>query len=466
IEGDLTTPAYTEPLSVDFLKANDKLVLDTAFFPIDFKYRLLAEMDGHEDIDTHTNGLLVHSENFQALRLLQERYKGQAKCIYIDPPYNAKSSEILYKNTYKHASWLSLMYDRLLMGALMMRADCVHVVAIDEVEQEVLGQILRMVFPAQIVACLPAVHNPRGQQGKNISYVHEFAYFIYPGDEKKYIADTPKDEVDARNLRDSGGESDREDAKTCFYPILVKDDKVIGFGEIPSDEYHPESANILREDGVIEVWPLDESGNEKKWRYSVNTINKIKDKLEPKNGRTCLQIIFNKDTGTVRSLWTGAKYDASEYGTKVLQDMLGTHAAEQFSYPKSIHTVTETLRVSIHDETRPLVIDYFAGSATTAHSLIQMQREGSVNPKYVLAEMGEYFELVTRPRTLKAIYSADWKNGKPTTRDTGISHCFKYLRLESYEDALNNLELEDRTPDVLGLPEKVAEDYLLRYALD
>ena len=80
--------------------------------------------------------------------------------------------------------------------------------------------------------------------------------------------------------------------------------------------------------------------------------------------------------------------------------------------------------------------------------------------------MGEYFDTVLKPRIQKVVYSPDWKDGKPTRRDAGISHCFKYLRLESYEDTLNNLELENRSADLLGLPVEVQEEYLIRYMLD
>ena len=103
------TPVYSVPLTVEFLKANPYLVLDTAFFSAEFKERLIASID---NLDETLDGLLIHSENFQALQLLQTKYKGKIKYIYIDPPYNAKSSEILYKNNYKHSSWLSLIENR------------------------------------------------------------------------------------------------------------------------------------------------------------------------------------------------------------------------------------------------------------------------------------------------------------------------------------------------------------------
>ena len=106
IEADLTQPGYSEPLSVEFLKAQPFLVLDTAFFSEDFKLKLLAAFD---NLDDSLDGLLVNSENFQALNLLYRKFKKRIKYIYIDPPYNTNSAPILYKNDYKYSSWASLM---------------------------------------------------------------------------------------------------------------------------------------------------------------------------------------------------------------------------------------------------------------------------------------------------------------------------------------------------------------------
>ncbi|MZP30460.1 site-specific DNA-methyltransferase [Heliobacterium undosum] len=456
---------YAEPVTFAFLRANPYLVVDTALFKEDFAQRLVASFDSFDD---RLDGLLVHGDNFQALQLLQAKYREQVKCVYIDPPYNAKSSEILYKNSYKHSSWLSMMFDRLQLGKNYLREDGVQVIAIDEVEQEVLGQIISQVFPDYRKVCVPIVHNPRGQQGKNVSYVHEFAYFIYPSDEQKYLADVKRGEINSRTLRDSGTESDRTDARTCFYPFIVKNEKIVAIGDVPDDAFHPAGANVCRADGTIEIWPIDESGNEKKWRYARNSVERILDKLEIKKGRSAWQVIFHKDTGVMRSLWADAKYDASEYGTKLLQGLFGEEATALFSYPKSIHTVQDTLAVAFHDDRSGMVLDYFAGSGTTGHGVINLNREDQGARKYILIEMGEYFHTVTKPRLQKAIYSKDWKNGKPLSRQ-GASHMFKYIRLESYEDALNNLQIRPQTAvqqSLLDGNEEFRESYLLEYMLD
>ena len=114
------------------------------------------------------------------MNLLQERYRERVKCVYIDPPYNAKSSEIIYKNTYKHSSWLCLIDNRLSVSKPLFAKDFVNVTAIDEIEQEVLGRLFSARFSDCEKNCISIVHNATGQQGTNFSYTHEFAYFIFP----------------------------------------------------------------------------------------------------------------------------------------------------------------------------------------------------------------------------------------------------------------------------------------------
>lgn len=463
IKGDLTTEAYSVPLTMEFLKQNPFLVLDTAFFDAKFKHQLVRHL-GEKGIDEQCNGLLINSENFQALELLQEKYRKSIKTTYIDPPYNAKSSEILYKNTFKHSSWMSLMHDRLLLAQKLNSEDFVYTIAIDEIEQENLGYILSDIYSDNKKICLSMVHNPRGQQGKNVSYIHEFAFMIYPNDQSKYLADIKRDVVDSRNLRDSGTESDRTDAKTCFYPILVKENEVIGFGGVPSDDFHPSSPNIYHPDGTIEVWPIDQNMNEKKWRYGRETVPQIQKKLEPKN-TSSIQIIFNQDMGVMKSLWNGAQYDASEYGTKVLQNILGIEESKKFTYPKSINTVVDCTNIAFNSE-NGICLDYFGGSGTTAHAIIKQNREQKTNRRYILCEMGLYFDSVTRARTQKVIYSDAWRDGRPVSRQ-GISQCFKYIRLEQYEDTLNNLQLKEQDNMLIfGGNSDFKESYMLGYMLD
>ena len=134
IIGDLANgnAAWSSSTSVDFLKANPYLMLDTRYFDRDFTDRLVAALSDRGPLDEQLDGLLIHGENFQALNLLQARYRDQIACFYIDPPYNAQSSEILYKNTYRDSSWLSLMENRLAQARYLESKQAVVVIAIDE----------------------------------------------------------------------------------------------------------------------------------------------------------------------------------------------------------------------------------------------------------------------------------------------------------------------------------------------
>ena len=222
IKGDLTTEGYSEPLTIEFLKQNPFLVLDTAFFDAKFKHQLVK---GMENVDEQTNGLLINSENFQALELLQEKFARRAKCAYIDPPYNAKSSEIMYKNTFKHASWLSLMENRINVARNLLRDDSVFEIAIDEVENArlcLLNDALLDFYSGR--ADVSIVINPSGQQGKNFSTSSEYVHFYFQ-DEPNMLAKEIRSEENAdvrgfmNGAKGEGGNYLRTSGKTCFYPI-------------------------------------------------------------------------------------------------------------------------------------------------------------------------------------------------------------------------------------------------------
>ena len=166
--------------SEEFLQSQPTLPLDTRHFDADFTDRLLASIGDIGDIDDMTDGLLVHSENWQALNLLDWRYAGSAQCVYIDPPYNSKTSAILYKNDYRHSSWLSLMDNRIAASRRLATTTGSHIIAIDENEQVFLGQLLSQRFPDFNNICVSIVHNKKGIQGDHLSYNHDFAYFSIP----------------------------------------------------------------------------------------------------------------------------------------------------------------------------------------------------------------------------------------------------------------------------------------------
>ncbi len=461
---DMFTVPYSVPLTVEFLKQNPFLVLDTAFFSTEFKEQLVASID---NLDEKLDGLLIHSENFQAIRLLQQKYQNKVKCIYIDPPYNAKSSEILYKNTFKHSSWLSLIENRLSAASYLLKEDSVITIAIDEVEQTRLGELLRVIFPSKQITAITVVHNPSGQQGDNFSFTNEFAYFVY-SDLKNVIGQEIRDEsgIDVRTFRDNSGNNNlRTDAANCFYPIYVRNNEIIGFGDVSPDDYHPESRCIKIDENTIAVYPIDNNGVEKKWVFERGTVEGIRDQLWVKGDvqQGDIDIMRSKSVFRYKTTWTDKKYSANSYGSALLTAM-----NIPFDYPKSIYTVIDCVKAGLSDKDSGIVFDFFAGSGTTGHAIIRLNNEDKGARKYILAEMGNHFDTATKPRVIKAIYSDDyngvagWKKGKPISR-RGNSHAFKYIRLESYEDTLNNIVLSGGNYDLLGA---AREDYILSYMLN
>jgi adenine-specific DNA-methyltransferase len=137
---------------------------------------------------------------------------------------------------------------------------------------------------------------------------------------------------------------------------------------------------------------------------------------------------------------------------------------KKFTFPKSIYAVMDCINIALNQNHSGITLDYFGGSGTTGHAVINLNREDEGNRKYILVEMGDYFETVTKPRIQKVIYSEDWKDGKPVSR-MGISHCMKYIRLEQYEDTLNNLIVKDESKLWTG-DEQFNNSYMLGYMLD
>ena len=186
-------------------------------------------------------------------------------------------------------------------------------------------------------------------------------------------------------------------------------------------------------------------------------------RLRVVNAQGKAQVQIAKVTDDPKTVWLSPKYDAGTHGTRLLTNMMGQSA--QFTYPKSLHQVKECVDVVSREDA--VVLDYFAGSGTTAHAVIDLNRDDGGNRRYILVEVEEYFEAVTKPRVLKSVYSKDWKGGNPISRE-GTSQLIKVIRLESYEDALNNLKVArtERQQMLLDDHDGLREEYMLHYWLD
>lgn len=466
---NLTTVAFSNPPTIEFLYQNKNLIVDTRYFTKDFKERLLATIDR---LDEQTDALLIRSENFQALNLLQCKYKGQIDNVHIDPPYNTDTSGFLYKNNYRHSSWASMMRDRIELAYNLLDEEyggfqC-H---IDENEYELLFNIFNLFGRASAGTIVWNKLNPMlGRKG--VATQHEYIIYRTNFDKSIYAkSDTIEvlKEYAATAIKENGGAVNSQSRKQ--FAKLVSQNKMLSGGD---KAYHH-----LDDDGTI--YRLVAMGAPEKRtdpKYFIPLIHPLTKKpcpvppngwsRKPETMQNLINdgtIVFGTDENTQPQKKVTLSLDSTRQIASVLSegksgkadlDKLGLNFP--YAHPVSMY---ETL-ISVNDSRR--VIDFFAGSGTTGHAVINLNRTmNKRDKKYILVEMGEYFLTVTIPRIKKVVYSDDWKDGTPLNRVSGVSHILKYHVLESYEDALSNIALSEEKHQMARL---FGDDYLINYMLD
>ncbi len=463
-------------LDVAFLKAHPTLVLDTRFFGQDFKDRLLA---GFADLDEEAGGLLIHGENCQALGLLADKYRRGVQCIYIDPPYNTAANAILYKNDYMHSSWLALMSQALQQSVHMLSHGGVLCVTIDDAESHRLRSMLdQLLSPDSHLGTVAIRSNPSGRSTqKGFAVSHEYAHF-FARDEATAIGRLERteaqvaryDETDAGgpfewvNFRKHGGANALRRARPMlFYPIYV----TASTWRIPRMDWDEARRSWTTEErprgGEMALYPISPEGEERTWKWGHETALRKKGDLTVRQDQQGNLAVYMKSrlnpAGTLPTTWWDkSAYSATDYGTNLLTGVFGE--GQRFPFPKSVFATRDCVRVSGVSE-GDTVLDFFGGSGTTAHAVLSLGAEAQISLSYILIEVGDQFAGALLPRIERVMFSREWKDGKPTSNE-GYSHIFKYQRLESYEDALNNIAFS--APG--GQTAMEFEDYLLRYMLD
>lgn len=450
--------AVNDEVNETFLEEHPTLPVQTGHFDRSFVCRLLESLP-FEDLDEATDGLLVHGENYQALCLLMERYRGQVKCIYIDPPYNSPSSEIIYKNNYKHSTWAALMFERLRVSRTLLQTGGTIAVAIDDHEVVTLKELMPLVFPCETETVVVR-SNPAGRSTpKGFSVQHEYVVFGWNSEKngvvgrlrhteeqtERYEEEDKNGAYEWTNFRKHGGF--RWESPKMFYPVFVN--RKTRDWRVPEMKWSDEGEEwILLEQPANDeqiLWPIDERGQKRRWKWSVERLKVNRDKVkvdEDRNGNLALYIKSYKPEGrTPPTWWDKKEYSATDWGTRILNNLFG--ASKPFDYPKAVELVKDCLRVGSVTAS-DIVLDFFAGSGTTAHAVIELNREDNGQRKFILVEMGEYFDTVLLPRVAKIIFAPEWRSGEPQhLPDLGeierTPRLIKILRLESYEDTLHNL---------------------------
>jgi len=424
-----------------FLCEQPYLVVDTCHFPEDFKWRLLGCFD---DLDEALDGLLIKSENFQALNLLLEKYRGKVNCIYIDPPYNTGQDSFIYKDCYQHSSWLSMMQHRMIHGKQLLNSEGVFFISIDDHEQHRLKGLLCELFSKENFIS-NIVWRKKRVRGRGDA-------FVIPQTEYILIVLADGSSLSGFSIENSDlSKFNQQDDEGPYYLAPLEHSSPQGAYQRKNLQY-----KLILDDKEIYcqtgqwLWSLDrvleeyEAGNleikqDEKGRWRAFR------KIRP-GGERPTSLIDDKDkTTNAASIQIKHLFGSNFYG-----------------YSKPHELIMYLL--SFLKAKNILVVDFFAGSGTTAHAVINLNREDGGRRKYILVEMGDYFETVLLKRIKKVVYSDNWKNGMPQ-KGKGISHFFKYLYLEQYENTLNNLDLTTWWEEEQLALERFGDEYLLRYML-
>ena len=444
IKKDLHQPGYSIPLTVAFLSANRDLIVDTAFFSRSFTDRVLHRLD---DLDAQISGIAFQADNRHALRLLERRYSNAIDCVFVDPPYNTGNDEFLYKDSYRHSSWLSLMQSCLSDCRPLLSDAGGFWCSLDSSESPRFWLAAVQTFGEDCFAGHVVWQHSvqtKGYAGSlAVGHNNLFCFGRTPGFRLGVLERT-----DEHNASYSNPDNDPKGAWRTGYLV--------------NSLYRPNLKYDVQTPSGKTIAPPDNG-----WRYSKETMAaKIATGeifFSENETRLIRKIYLSDQEGHVpNSVWLGKDSGTSRSANLALKDMLPTC---EFNTAKPVQLLQRVVRLTTTEGS--VVLDFFAGSGTTGHAVIDTNAEDGGNRSFVLVEMGTYFDSVLIPRLKKSIFSSEWKAGKPTAR-RGQSFILKYVRLESYEDALNNLELRrsDKQGELLDTETELREQYILSYMLD
>jgi adenine-specific DNA-methyltransferase len=344
-------------LTSEFLKLHPTLVVDTQHFPSTFTARLIASFD---NLDEDTDGVLINGENFQALSILQASYLQRVQSIYIDPPYNTDAGPIIYKNGYRHSSWLALMDNRLTLNDRLMTDDAILCVTIDDAEVHHLRSLLESAFPKyELLGAVPIKNNPAGRTGTvGFSVCHEYALFYGQSScakvgrmehtDAQIARYKERDELGAfewTNFRKHGGlNTYRVTRPRQFYPIYVKGTAI----RIPKMEWDNASRvyKVFEEPAADEevLLPIDDNGRERIWDFVVDTARANLEHLKVRKDTHGATAIYRKWRLNVEGIlpktwWDKSEYSAAEHGTNLLTNIFGYTHAFTFQNPFTLSPI-------------------------------------------------------------------------------------------------------------------------------
>ena len=464
------SPTFSMPIKPEFLKENNKLVLDTQYFGKEFKDQLVAAMNCYDD---HINGCLVQSENLHAMNLIIEKYKNKVKCVYVDPPYNTGTDGFAYKDSYESSSWLSMMADRVIFSRYLLSDDGIFTCSIDDNEIPRATMLLDGIFGKDNMVAVVAVKMARAT---GVKMAHEDKK---PVKYKEYLLVYAKDKNKMR-------------FNPQYIPASKIDKRYNKFIENPDAK--PMNWKVTNLSEVLKKHGLNskEDTNDK-WEFYYKHANQImqlatnnQDSFKTTRGLKKFQEVKTA-TGLKRYAYDGKKVIFYSDKLKVIggKEQFGENAGDMWEdIVDHVNDLSNEGGVSLRNGKKPefllqriiematdtddIILDFCLGSGTSAAVAQKLGR------RWVGIEFSLNFDILTLIRLKNTLWGEargisthmNWKGG-------GL---LKYIRLESYEDALNNLITEadgdyeneqvDRYREAAKRNKSLNEDYMLRYMLD
>jgi len=401
---------------------------------------------------SETANMLIEGDNLAVLRLLQQTHLGRVKLIYIDPPYNG-GKDLVYRDDFReglqgylratgqldeqgmklntaaetdgryHAKWLTMIYPRLALARRLLRDDGVIFISIDDREVHHLRLIMNELYGEEnFVACIANVNNPKGRSDdKHIATAHEYL-LVYQRGNLQLHGWAPEEKVTRRyrltdpatgrqyrelDLRKTGSNDRRADRPKLFYYFLYSE---------PSGDFYPTREESVPP-GYIQIRPLREDGTDGNWRWELSTAADRMTRLVPRlMPRRKVWSVFEKDfleeDEIVRptSAWLQTDIN-SERGSEQMVDL--GFAKETFPYPKPLGLLRRILQLATRPRAGDIVLDFFAGSCTTAHAVLALNYEDGGDRRFICVQLPEPTPAGSAART--AGFSTIMEIGKART---------------------------------------------------
>ena len=424
---------------------------DVPFRVLERKYSF--DENGQHNEDNGSENMIIRGDNLEALKALLPRYEGRVKCIYIDPPYNTGNEGWVYNDNVndpkikkwlgevvgkegedltRHDKWLCMMYPRLKLLQKLLADDGVIFVSLDFHEQPVMRLIMDEIFGASnYVSEIACVNKPSGRSDdKYIATAHE-SIIVYRKSplltlggfepEEKITKRYNKRDTDGRlyreeDLRKRGTHDERTDRPNLFYPFFFNQET----GELVvgnNDEETP--------DGFIRIEPMKSKDVQGTWRWGQDTAIAQKTYIHPrympnKQQWSLFEWEYLDERGAAKptTLWDFKDVN-SERGTEVFIKYLG-FKKEDFPNPKPVGTIQRILQIATAGD--DIILDSFAGSGTTAHAVLNMNKADGGHRKFILVEMMDYADSITAERVKRVIRG--YGEGKNAVEGTGGNFSF------------------------------------------